>query len=982
MFILSILKLRFRILKVSLIVLTPALLSCGETHALSNVDGYLLGVVTSAEAPVESAMVTIRSLDSGVSRSTNTSAAGAYRFSRLAPGAYQITASASGYQSASWQATVNAGQGTPINFNLAPGYLEEVIVRGTHEPAIDVTSAETATILTTAEIELLPVSRDINAVGLLAPGATLGDTAFGTSLSGESYTSGFGLVSFGGASVAENVYYVNGMNVTNFRNGLGGSAIPFEFYDQFQFKTGGFGAEFGRSTGGVLNAVTRRGTDQWRIRAGYIVTPESLRSHSPNVADPTTEGEFSSVFKYDEKDSSEYFLSAGGPIIPNRLFVYGIYQGRDVDVDNYTGTGRLLREDSDDPFWGGKVDWIINDYHRIELTAFSDESTTVRSTFLWDEASRAVGENLGKTHINRGGENYIGKYTGSFHDVFTISLLAGRSRYNLTNEAESDSVCPAAYDSRGGGLTQIGCWTNFLTNAGFDKRKIYRADFEYAFNDRHLLRFGFDREENSSTSTRQYSGPDGGYFRYYSTIPGATLNNGGIVPDGVSTLVRYRIFKGGGKFATTSQAYYVEDEWSITDTITARLGLRNERFNNKNPDGDSFIKVTDQWAPRLGIAWDARGDGASRLFLNFGRYHLPIANIASIQLSGGTLFTEDWHTLGDAIAADGSVTLGDKIGDTIVISDGTVPPVEELIDTSIKPMYQDEIILGYETEFWERYRGSVTYTYRNLGRGIEDIIINEAIGLPGEFHYVLTNPGTDVSTSYDVDGDGVAEALELSAEELGFPEPVRKYHALTFTLEKSWDNGSYVHAAYTWSHSYGNYEGMVRSDNGQDDAGITTLFDFAGLVEGAYGDLPNDRRHSVKLFGVYEFYPGWQASLSAYYQDGRPRNAFGIHPTDPYAALYGPESFFMQGVATPRDSLGRTKDVINFDLGLQFNKNIGSHTMTFRVDVFNILNSDTAVEVNEVADQETGAASPTFGLPTWFQRPRAIRLSVTYDFQL
>ena len=55
------------------------------------------------------------------------------------------------------------------------------------------------------------------------------------------------------------------MNVTNFRNGLGASTIPFEFYDQFQIKTGGYSAEFGRSTGGVVNAVTKRGSNDWQF---------------------------------------------------------------------------------------------------------------------------------------------------------------------------------------------------------------------------------------------------------------------------------------------------------------------------------------------------------------------------------------------------------------------------------------------------------------------------------------------------------------------------------------------------------------------------------------------------------------------------------------------------------------------------------------------------------------------------------------------
>ena len=477
-----------------IVVLAWALLNYGETHAHNNVDGYILGVVTLEEAPAAGARVVVNHVGSGVSRTTETSASGAYRFSHLTPGVYVVTASAGGSHSATWKVTVNAGLGTPVNFDLTPGHIEEIVVVDTHEHTIDVTSTATATMLTAVDVELLPVLRDIDAVALLAPGTTLGDSAFGY------------LASFGGASVAENVYYVNGMNVTNFRNGLGGSAIPFEFYDQFQFRTGGFSAEFGRSTGGVLNAVTRRGTDKWRIRAGYITTPEALRSHAPNVPDPVNEGEYDSVYKYDERDTSEYFLSAGGPIIPNRLFIYGIYQGRDIEVDNYTGAGNLLQEDSDDPFWGGKVDWVINDYHRVEFTAFSDRRDTIRTTYTWDEASREVGENLGDTSFKRGGENYIGQYTGTFKNVFTISLLGGRSRYDRTNAAEADSTCPAAYDSRTGGLAYIGCWTNLSSTFGFDKREIYRADLEFALLDDHLLRFGYDHETNTSTNIQQYSG--------------------------------------------------------------------------------------------------------------------------------------------------------------------------------------------------------------------------------------------------------------------------------------------------------------------------------------------------------------------------------------------------------------------------------------------------------------------------------------------
>jgi hypothetical protein len=113
------------------------------------------------------------------------------------------------------------------------------VVTGDVVAPVDTTSAETTTVITAVDLGRLPVPRDINAVALMAPGAVYGDTSFGKLKTASHYSTNFGFASFGGASVAENAYYINGMNVTNFRNGLGGSTIPFEFYDQVQLKTGG-----------------------------------------------------------------------------------------------------------------------------------------------------------------------------------------------------------------------------------------------------------------------------------------------------------------------------------------------------------------------------------------------------------------------------------------------------------------------------------------------------------------------------------------------------------------------------------------------------------------------------------------------------------------------------------------------------------------------------------------------------------------------
>ena len=90
-------------------------------------------------------------------------------------------------------------------------------------------------------------------------------------------------------------------------------------------------------------------------------------------------------------------------------------------------------------------------------------------------------------------------------------------------------------------------------------------------------------------------------------------------------VIRYRSYSLGGSFETVASAYYIEDEWAVSDRWTVTLGLRNETFNNKNAEGESFVEIKDQLAPRLHVSYDLTTDGTRQLYGNWGRYHLPVA---------------------------------------------------------------------------------------------------------------------------------------------------------------------------------------------------------------------------------------------------------------------------------------------------------------------------------------------------------------------
>lgn len=964
-----------------------------EVLAQSNSVGYLYGNVSGVDgSAVNNCNVTVVNDDVGSQRNVDVNDDGSFRVASLSVGRYTVNANCEGYNAASLEhLNVNVGTGTNASMTVQVAgsgdseTLDSMTVIGGRISAIDISSVESSTIFTEETYDRLPVARNLTAVALLAPGTTSGDSAFGN------------LASFGGSSVGENAYFINGMDVTNFRNGLGGSTVPFEFYKEFQVKTGGYGVEFGRSTGGVVNAVTKSGTNEWKFGLGAYYTPNTFRKSNYDVF--AQDGTLFSENIHDEVDNLSVYVEAGGPIIKDKLFVYGLYNPRDIPSINVVGGAtQRFNTERDDAFWGAKIDWFINDNHSFELTAFSDKQDVVTDTWSYDRHSHDVDTSdpnnptgyVGEGVAKSGGENYIAKYTGHFGPNFTISALAGQSEYDRTSGSTLD-VNPAIYDSRGGGIRALGNWVNFAPTTALDTRDQYRLDAEWFINDSHNLRFGLDYQENNSFNLQSYSG--GIYWRYYDAAPGDVIQ-GGVVPDGVTEVVRERVFQNGGSFDVISEALYLEDTWTLTDDITLTLGLRSESFDNKNSQGASFIKIDNQIAPRFGGTWDVDGDGKSKVFFTAGRYHLPIASNTNVRLAGAELFTQTYFAL-NGLNSDDSPISGAQIGDQAVFGDGTIPNADAIRDSNIDPMYQDEFILGYEREILDGIRAGVRYIYRDLGETIEDVAIDAAViawagdqlTVDGEtasevwtgFHqYVLTNPGNDMRVflpEYN-------QFVTLTAEQLGYPNSVRKYNAFEVFFEKIWDGQFTLQGSYTYSISKGNNEGFVRSDNGQDDAGLTTLFDQPGLLDGAYGRLPNDHPHTVKLFGAWEFQQNWQLGFNALMSSGRPVNAFGVHPTDGFAAQYGAESFYQNGVLVPRGSRGRTPFKTAVDLSLTYNHDFGwrNATGTFKVDVFNVFDSHTFTEVVETAEEEVGSADPNYLLPTAFQRPQAVRFSANFTF--
>lgn len=952
------------------------------------------------------------------------------------PGEYEATVNAPGYNSLVETLSVGAGGTTSFAFTVgssdAGSNVDEIVVVGVRQAVSEFDATTTGLTVNVEELsQNIPVARDANSIALLAPGVTASDGAFGN------------IPTIGGSSAGENTYFINGLNITKFRDFTGSSIVPFEFYQTLETKTGGYSAEFGRGTGGVLNGTTKSGGNEWEFGLTAYWQMDSLRSDSPDT--------YLAQNRFDERSSTDYIFDFGGPIIRDRLFIFGLYNFREreafdvgsrVAVNADFGPGaNATRVTSDDPFYGAKIDFLINDDHRLEFTYFSDEQSQETENVYVNNSGDQVGSYTPST-FEFGGSNWIARYTGIWTDWLTTSLSYGVNEYN--EYAYSPGDAGALITDQLPGFPRRGTWGVGQPSSNEDERTILRADVDiYAsLMGEHHFRLGIDQEKLEASQTLDYSGSGYNYCRPGGITPtiactGAvtggiwyryqTLFTAGTIPVGRTDLigsprrVRIRAYDNDGAWSSTQNAYYLQDSWEVTDQLTLNLGIRNEGFENENIDGVAFVDLQDQWAPRLGFTYDVTGDRTSKLFGFYGRYFLPVAVNTNQRLAGAEFFISDTWNLNvtggpNDLNADGiHDTTDEPILGTFVsgtnLADGTTRPISTQVDKELDPMFVDEFVLGYEQQMWDGWTASITGTYRELGTAIDDVAIDAAVleyceaaggGLSAAicynvwygFHqYVLTNPGEDmVITLSGADlsraTGGVITAdreVTLTADQLNYPTPDRTYKAVELSMEKAFDGVWGARFSYVWSQSKGNYEGALKSDNGQTDPGLSQDFDQPGLTDNSYGFLPNHREHSFKAFGNWQATPNLNIGANLIIQSPRKFGCQGVHPTDFFASLYGPASWFCGGVATPRGESFESDWLKNLDLTFSYNLGemfqLPGEGLTIRADIFNVFDFQSEQDFNEFGDLTApNDPDPNYGRVTAYQAPRNVRFSIAYRF--
>jgi outer membrane receptor for ferrienterochelin and colicin len=954
----------------------------------------------------------------GITREVAVGQDGRYRIGSLPLGSYTVNVMQDGKVVDSRKdVSLTVGAGSEVSFAGAAAAsnaqaLDSVTVSANALPAIDVSSVDSRTVITSEQLARLPLGRSAEAIALLAPGVVTGSGDFGR------------VVSFGGAGVSENAYYINGFSTSDPLKNLGGVSLPYGAIDQQEVYTGGYSAMYGRSDGGVISQVGKRGTNEWHFGAQVLWEPKFARStlgsqYFPDGALPagysyTTPSLAGSIYRNREGNTqwtrtvSGY---VGGPLIKDKLYLFVAAETEKTEGNSTTTS--IANPNANNhytynlPKYYAKLDWNITDSNILELTGIRSNDERSGAYYNYDYATRKAGPFTG-TYPNstKDASKYaIAKYTSYITDDLTFSATYGKSRTDdLVNNPGDDGITPFInrpdlQDPAANGGTPISnSATTTVKNAPDANSKTHglRADLEWQVGD-HRLTGGIDNMKFNGHNEGQTTTGPGYYYRYRQTsAPDQAISEslGVGAPGGEGYFVDKQIFSTITSMAVDQKAYYLEDKWQVSDRFLLTFGLRNDKFKNYNNNHKVYVDSGNQWAPRLGASWDVFGDSSLKVYGNLGRYYLALPNSVAIRGASSSTYTDEYFTY-TGIDPVGNPTGLTALGPGPVSSGGEYGQANDpksITATDLKSQYQDEAILGFDKTLGDQWVGGVKLTYRKLQTAIDDVcdtgriadklqtegVDPASVTIPG---CVIFNPGeTNTFSLANADGNGRTR-VRMSTDDWGFTSGAkRKYYALDMYMEHPFDGKWAFRADYTFSRSYGNTEGQVKSDIGQDDISKTQDWDSKELMIHSNGLLANDRTHQFKAYGSYQLTPEWMFSGSMRITSGAPRSClgyFGPDNDDPIG--YGSAYHSCGGkLFAPGDT--RLPWVKQLDLAVEYRPSFADHKLAFGLSVFNVTNERKPLLVDSTYEDDKFTVSNTYGAGIYFQSPRYARLTATYDF--
>ena len=905
-----------------LVLLVPFLLAV-QADAQGLPTGTLNGRVAEAEGlALPGVTVTAKSPALQGTRTAVTNVNGDFVIPNLPPGDYIVSFVMSGFQNVTRNVRVSAGQQTPLNtkMSIAAVAAEAMVV------AQSETVSQTAQAATTYSTELtnkLPVARQILSSVVLSAGVNSNGPGGNTTISG--------------AQSFDNVITVNGVNIQdNIRGTPTNTLVIEDAIQETTTMTSGVSAEYGRFTGGVINAVTKQGGNAFSGSFRVTLNNNDWQSQTPIRQ------------TYVDKVVPTYEATFGGPILKDRLWFFGA--GR-YQKNEYSGalsaplTGSFPRSDKDTRYEG-----------KLTLTPFQNH--TITGSYTKGEVEQAnyyftsfpILETNGVTYdrslpTDLVSVNYNGVLSSNFfleaqYAAKTFTFENSGSRFNELIKGTAVlvqdrglgqmfgsifcAVCPGAGEKR--------------DNENFLVKGTYFLSTKSLGS--HNLVVGYDNFSSTRVSNNWQSGSSWLIFATSVKTDGTNLFP---VIDENSYLLYAPIPLASKGSDMLTHSLFVNDTWRLNDRFSFNLGLRWD----KNDATDAAGKKTandSAFSPRLAVNWDVFGDGKLRATASYATY------VGQIQ---------------EGIAGSGATGAGSPASyyyywDGAPINTGAGPwlPTDEVL----RRMYAAFGVTGLN-QFPNRAADLASVPGVNL-------LIKDSLSSPKVNEYVLGFGGTlgknvvyraDVvrreykdfySTKRDMTTGQVTS--ELGDEfDLGYivnsNVPEREYTGLHSSI--AWRQGNLNLAAnWTWSHMIGNFVGET-SGSGPVTAGFESYPEYLDLKwNGPRGDLSQDQRHRVRLVGTYDFRLGMVGITPGIVQSwdtGTPYGAVGnVHVrsyvNNPgYVAPPLNSAYYF----TARDAY-RTDDIWRTDLSVNLSANIGKFEVFVQPQMWNVFNADGVTAVN------------------------------------
>jgi hypothetical protein len=985
--------------------LALALLGPGLASAQSRVTGAdLEGVVRDETgAVVAGAGITAVNVDTGLTRTTASDSNGRYLLPAVPPGVYSVTAELFGFGGqARENVPLQLGQSARVEFSLRLSGVKETITVTDALPVLDARRTAVAYTVGQSQIHNLPINgRNFISFSLITPGVAPDRVA-----SGIVGTSG---LSFTGQSARANNIMVDGFDNNDSTSGGVRGLFSQEAIREFQVLTDSYSAEFGEASGGVVNIVTRGGTNQLHGEAFAFFRNDALNArdhferfdvHGDPVDRPKADfGQW------------QWGGTLGGPLRKGRTFFFLSFERSETDTNNFVNFDPLAAAALNQAGFPVEVGNVPYKVDSTQLLGKIDHQWSPRNTLtlrgslldLVDENADPFGGSVARS-AGAGLLRTDWFVSASETDVLSARWLhEARVQFARFDQASRslDPSCDASCDTDGEGgplllLNGIGTvGRNASTPQTRKQNRFQVSDTISFFGGNHLFKAGVDFEVTRTLSSSLPSFFGGAFV--FSPLPGSALALAG-QPARAAPLTTLEAFQLGLPSAYI-QGYgdpeigytykelsvFAQDEWRASSKVTLRGGVRYQRqywptrtYSIPSVGGTRLEyaepRDTNDFAPRVGIAFDPRGDGRTSLHAGYGLFYADHISAAS---GVATIVDGSQQVRVYTRIFPSSVTAWKAPGHRLPEPQGALSTVVAL-DPGLKTPWTHQASLGIDQAIANDFAVSANLIWVRGYNQLGSI----------DYNPVLPDLGARRRPN-DVDGRAGTSASLLQYTSYG----QSWYKGLTLAVSKRYSRGYEFLLSYTLAKAedmtfdyYATPEVSGRGRNPADPTGLPLGFDPSR----ERGPSANDQRHRVVLSGLCQL--PWSMQLSAVLSAGSGR---------PYTPRAG-EDLNGDGVisdrarrdpADPLSSVGRnsalTEPHFGADLRLARKFNLGGRgSLEALVEVFNVFNTVNFVQPNAIfgrgafPDQPLLDASgrPTFGLYEKALAPRQVQLALKVGF--